>query len=153
MYYKGFNYKMYWGLFVTWLFVLCSWVVVVNGIEVNKEGKGREGKMIVKGDGNDSGLPRVYVQVEEDESSENNSNDIIERSYGYNKVEERKYKSKSLRGVKGDNGKDNENEDDNVLDEDGDGYGIVYKYNKGYGGNKRMAKSIKKSRFSTNKYL
>ena len=140
---------MYWGLFVKWLFVLCCWVVVVNGMEVNKEGEGREGRMIIKGDGNDSGLPRVYVQVEEDESS-GSSNDV-EGSYGYDKVEEKKYKSKSLRGVKGDNSKDNGNENDNVLDEDGDE--IVYKYNKGYRENKRMAKSIKKSRFSANKYL
>ena len=146
MYYKGFNYKMYWGLFVKWLFVLYV-VVVVNGMEVNKEGEGREGRMIVKGDANDNGLPRVYVQVEEDES-DGNSGDV-EGSYGYDKGEERKYKSKSLRGVKGDNGKENENE--NGLDEDRDE--MVYKYNKGYGGNKRMAKSIKKSRFSTNKYL
>ena len=151
---------MYWGLFAKRLFVLCVGFIVINGKEVHKEEKGSKGMINVKGEENENGSPRVYVQVEEDESgsSSSNSNDSVGVSYGYDKVEERKEekyknKNKSLRGVKGNSGKGKE--DDNGLDEDGDVkiYGNNKYNNQGYGGNKRVAKSIKKSRFSTNKYL
>ena len=154
---------MFRGLPAKRLFVLVIGFMAVNGsglkMAVHGEEEGKEVMTKVKEEKIENGFPRVYVQVE-DESGANNSDvevNVERTNYSHDEAEERKeekykHKNKSLRGVKVDNGK--KSEDNNVQDEDGDvdTFGNN-KYNKGNVGNKRTAKSIKKSRFSMNKYL